>query len=118
MGKESLMAENTIAASIEKDAEKNAGARDPRTADLIVVGVVLVAALAAFALYFWRLVTGDAARADGVTPLIFALSCVYLCFEAPRRRTAGVRAIAALASVDAVLLCAWALVQIVQVLVS
>lgn len=112
------MAENTAAAAIERDAERSAGARDPRTADLIVVGVILVAALSAFALYFWRLATGDAAGAGGVTPLIFALSCVYLCFEAPRRRTAGVRAVTALANVDAVLLCAWALVQIVQVLVS
>ena len=34
------------------------------------------------------------------------------------RRTAGVRAVSALASVDAVLLCAWALVQVVQVALS
>ena len=49
---------------------------------------------------------------------LFALSCVYLCFEAPRRRTAGVRAVSVLAGVDAVLLCAWALVQVVQVALS
>lgn len=46
------------------------------------------------------------------------ISCVYLCFEAPRRRTAGVRAVSALAGVDAVLLCAWALVQVAQVALS
>lgn len=117
MGKESTMADTT-AAAIDKDVERSAGAEDPRRADLFVVGIILVAALAAFALYFWRLATGDAAGADGVTPLLFALSCVYLCFEAPRRRTAGVRAVSVLASVDAVLLCAWALVQVVQVVLS
>lgn len=109
---------DTATATIDKDAEGSAGAEDPRRADLFVVGAILVAALGAFALYFWRLATGGAAGADGVTPLIFALSCVYLCFEAPRRRTAGVRAISALMSVDAVLLCAWALVQVVQVALS
>lgn len=107
------MAETT-AASIERSGVRE----DARSADLFVVGAVLVAALAAFALYFWRLAAGDAAGADGVTPLLFALSCVYLCFEAPRRRTAGVRAVSALAGVDAVLLCAWALVQVVQVALS
>ena len=111
------MAETT-AAAIEKDVERGAATEDPRPADLFVVGAVLVAALAAFALYFWRLAAGDAAGADGVTPLLFALSCVYLCFEAPRRCTAGVRAVSALAGVDAVLLCAWALVQVVQVALS
>ena len=111
------MAETT-AAAIEKDVERGAATEDPCPADLFVVGAVLVAALAAFALYFWRLAAGDAAGADGVTPLLFALSCVYLCFEAPRRRTAGVRAVSALAGVDAVLLCAWALVQVVQVALS
>ena len=111
------MTEST-AAAIEKDAEEGSGAEDLRPADLAVVGIILVAALAAFALYFWRLATGDAAGADGVTPLLFALSCVYLCFEAPRRRTAGVRAVSVLAGVDAVLLCAWALIQVVQVALS
>ena len=106
------MAETT-AASIERSGVRE----DARPADLFVVGAVLVAALAAFALYFWRL-AADAAGAGGVTPLLFALSCVYLCFEAPRRRTAGVRAVSALAGVDAVLLCAWALVQVVQVALS
>lgn len=112
------MVENTTATAIERDAEKGAGARGARTVDLIVVGVILAAALAAFALYFWRLAMGDVAGADGVTPLIFALSCVYLCFEAPRHRTVGIRAVTALANVDATLLCAWALVQIVRVLAS
>ena len=109
---------DTAAAAIDKDVVRGEGAEDPRRADLFVVGVILVAALGAFALYFWRLATGDAGGADGVTPLIFALSCVYLCFEAPRRRTAGVRAVGALAGVDAVLLCAWALVQVAQVALS
>lgn len=107
------MAETT-AASIERSGVRE----DARPADFFVVGALLVAALAAFALYFWRLATGDAMGADGVTPLIFALSCVYLCFEAPRRRTAGVRAVCVLAGVDAVLLCAWALIQVAQVALS
>lgn len=109
---------DTATAAIDKDVEGSEGVEGQRRADLFVVGVILVAALGAFALYFWRLATGDAMGADGVTPLIFALSCVYLCFEAPRRRTAGVRAVSALAGVDAVLLCAWALVQVAQVALS
>ena len=56
------MAETT-AAAIEKDVERGAATEDPRPADLFVVGAVLVAALAAFALYFWRLAAGDAAGA-------------------------------------------------------
>lgn len=109
---------DTATAAIDKDVEGSEGVEDPRLADLFVVGAILVAALAAFALYFWRLASGDSVGADGVTPLVFALSCVYLCFDAPRRRTAGVRAVGALASVDAVLLCAWALVQVAQVALS
>ena len=109
---------DTTAAAIDKDIERSEGVEDPRRADIFVVGVILVAALGAFALYFWRLATGDSGGADEVTPLLFALSGVYLCFEAPRRRTAGVRAVSALAGVDAVLLCAWALVQVAQVALS
>lgn len=81
-------------------------------------GALLCVALVTFVAYFVRLAAGDASGADEVTPLLFALSCVYLCFEAPRTRTRGVRALAVLASVDGCLLVCWALVQIVQVLLS